>query len=232
MIANPGWKAMIQLNRLLPKKWCQPCVCCEQRTTEALLCPHCLQACLDFMDQEINLLNYPNIQRMVSLEDCDGLTVASWYRTPINTWLQGVKFNHSKAYQCALNLLAQTLWQRFSEEDAFPVDLVCCMPLHRRRLIRRGYNQVEQIWQGLPLTQTILKRTKHTKPQSELTKAKRKRNLNNAFALSQSVEGKNIVLLEDVITTGATMNAAAKVCKQNGAKMVWAMAISLTPFDA
>ncbi|GEK09722.1 hypothetical protein PPE03_19710 [Pseudoalteromonas peptidolytica] len=90
---------------------------------------------------------------------------------------------------------------------------------------------MEQIWQGLPLQPTVLIRNKKTQAQSTLSKARRKVNLRGAFSTVTPVEGKNILLLEDVITTGATMDAAAKACKQQGAKSVWAMSISLTPFE-
>ncbi|MEJ6476027.1 ComF family protein [Pseudoalteromonas piscicida] len=223
---------MIQLDRLKICNWIQPCVCCEQTTSQALLCDYCMPTCLDFAEQEINLLTYPNIQRMVNLAQCDGLSAVSWYRPPMSHWIQSVKFHHSRAHLCALNVLAHHLWRRFDRESAFPVDIICCLPLHQHRLIQRGYNQVEQIWRGLPLNPTILTRNRKTRAQSALSKAQRKLNLRNAFSAKPTVAGKNILLLEDVITTGATMDAAAKACKASGANAVWAMSIGLTPFDA
>lgn len=230
MIANLGWKAMLQLNRCFTSAITQICTSCGQRAPDPV-CKYCLPTCLDFDDKEINLLSYPNIKRLVSLDHCDGLSAVSWYRPPISHWLQGIKFHHNKVHQCALRILAHTLWQRFQKASPLCLDVACCLPLHRFRFIQRGYNQVEQIWQGLPLQPTVLIRNKKTQAQSTLSKARRKVNLRGAFSTVTPVEGKNILLLEDVITTGATMDAAAKACKQQGAKSVWAMSISLTPFE-
>lgn len=93
------------------------------------------------------------------------------------------------------------------------------VPLSRTRLRERGYNQVEAIVRAalemntaphLTLRTDILMRTKHTKPQTDLPREARLQNVQNAFAprTPDVITGKRVILIDDVVTTGATLNAA------------------------
>jgi ComF family protein len=107
-------------------------------------------------------------------------------------------------------------------------DLLIPVPLHRSRLRQRGFNQTVILGNilkkkyHLPLHTNILQRTAHTLPQVTLPVKARKVNMRNAFKVkeSQSVEGKTILLLDDVYTTGATMNECARILKKSGASRV------------
>ena len=100
------------------------------------------------------------------------------------------------------------------------------VPLHRRRLGSRGFNQSEWIAQAFrkaidPNIQVInaLKRTKNTPSQTELDRTQRKENMKNAFALKRKNHLKQedeIMLIDDVFTTGATLNACAEVLREGG----------------
>jgi ComF family protein len=117
----------------------------------------------------------------------------------------------------------------------FPKNFVVIpLPLHKNRKRIRGFNQAELIAVGfisavsssrLILEPNLLVRTKNTKPQVELSGEERRQNIVGAFAVSDPnvVKNKTILLVDDVKTTGATLEEAARVLKEAGAKRVWAM---------
>jgi ComF family protein len=107
-------------------------------------------------------------------------------------------------------------------------DLLIPVPLHRSRLRQRGFNQsvilgniLKKKYQ-MSLQPKVLQRIVSTHPQVTLPVKARKINMRNAFKVkeSQSVEGKAILLLDDVYTTGATMNECARILKKSGASRV------------
>lgn len=108
------------------------------------------------------------------------------------------------------------------------------IPLERSRMKRRGFNQAEEIakqladYFGLPLLRDCLLKIKKTPPQMELSKEEREENLRGAFSVNnkEKIKGKIIFLVDDIYTTGSTMEEAAKVLKEAGAKEVWGIALA------
>ncbi len=107
-------------------------------------------------------------------------------------------------------------------------DLLVSVPLHLQRLRERGFNQslllarrIAQI-HSLPLDATALQRIRHTQPQTELSGPERKKNIRQAFAVKRttSISGKRILLIDDVFTTGATVQECAQTLLKAGAKQV------------
>jgi ComF family protein len=133
-----------------------------------------------------------------------------------------------------LGMLLFIAFCRIWEED--PVDIVLPVPLHRRRLRGRGFNQAYLLVRDWPrysrisgapvfhymISGNILERTRWGKPQIGLRRAERKANIEGAFAVKKpfSVSGKRILLVDDVHTTGATGEACAMVLTQAGASRV------------
>ncbi|MBI0327218.1 ComF family protein [Burkholderia plantarii] len=109
--------------------------------------------------------------------------------------------------------------------DARP-DLIAPVPLARRRLVERGYNQAWVI--ARPLARALevraepalLVRTLHTAPQTQLDAAARRANVAQAFAVTRDVSGLHVGLVDDVMTSGATLAALAVLLKQAGARRV------------
>lgn len=109
--------------------------------------------------------------------------------------------------------------------------LICPIPLGRRRLHERGFNQAEVLADivarelRLPVTKNALTRTKETKAQTLVHEIRnRMNNLENAFlADTEKFLGKNILLIDDVTTTGATLYSASKTLKAAGAKKIYAL---------
>lgn len=113
-------------------------------------------------------------------------------------------------------------------------DLLVPIPLHRSRMRKRGFNQAELVADrigerlGIPVGTDILLRVKKTKPQKELDDAGRHGNLKNAFqACEKKAEGKRIVLVDDIYTTGSTIDAAAAELKRQGAEKVYFLSICI-----
>lgn len=114
-------------------------------------------------------------------------------------------------------------------------NLIIPIPLHILRKADRGFNQANEIANGIskslkiPIKSNILKRKIYTVTQTKLNLKERKKNIEGAFRLNKSAEiiGKNILLVDDVITTGATINECAKVLKQNGANKICAISAAI-----
>ena len=111
------------------------------------------------------------------------------------------------------------------------------MPLHPQRIKERGFNQSVEIARiisrqlPIPVNLHACKRIKPTPPQASLPYKQRIRNMHGAFDCTANLEGKRVVLLDDVMTTGASLNALAKTVKDAGASHVecWVIARTVSP---
>jgi ComF family protein len=123
-----------------------------------------------------------------------------------------------------------------------PVDGIVPVPLHPTKLRERSYNQSEFIARGvrevtgLPVYTSLLKRHKYTSSQTQLNAPERKENVGDAFSLNKryllSVEGKTFLIVDDVITTGATSEACAEVLLKSGASKAIACSVALADHAA
>jgi ComF family protein len=113
-------------------------------------------------------------------------------------------------------------------------DLIIPVPLHPKRLRWRGFNQsallARQISRmyGIPMDPFVLRREHETAPQTQLVEDERRRNVRGAFALhrDRSVDGKSILLVDDVYTSGATVNECSRVLRRSGAKEVFVVTLA------
>lgn len=121
---------------------------------------------------------------------------------------------------------------RGSKLSGWQLDYVIPVPLHRRRRQFRGYNQAEIIAEvigtalNVPLLTDCLERTRYTRPQKGLDDKKRLQNVQGAFRFRKSFErqqltGCNILLIDDIYTTGATLEACGAILRQQGVKNVY-----------
>ena len=106
------------------------------------------------------------------------------------------------------------------------------VPLHRGRLLRRGYDQAALLTRalsrttGLPLRPTLLRRVRATRRQVGLTEAERTENLHGAFATCGPIPPGPVVLVDDVLTTGATARAASAALREAGARWVYVLTLA------
>ena len=114
------------------------------------------------------------------------------------------------------------------------VDCIVPIPLHKERLALRGFNQSLEIARPLaarlavPLLPRLMVRKKATAPQSGCNLNTRRENIRNAFQSSSEVAGKRILLVDDTVTTGSTIEAAARSLREAGAKTISVAVISRT----
>ena len=173
---------------------------------------------------------------------------APWhYEDPIRSWIHELKYERRDAMAIALGRLAAT--EDFGPIPLADVDLIAPVPLHRRRLRERGFNQALLLayqWRralsrtGIaapPIAANLLSRTRYTVPQVKLTARERMANVAGAFAPGAArvwrrgglpLEGLRILLVDDVMTTGATLSTCAAVLRSAGADAVDAFVMART----
>jgi ComF family protein len=137
--------------------------------------------------------------------------------------------------------LAQILSLHFSqmhEQNEWPIDVVIPVPLSASRQRERGYNQAAllaypfSLSSGLDYQPRALSRIRETPSQIGLTVKERQRNVHNAFwADNDKVFGRSILMIDDVMTTGATLNACAGALKAQGAGRIYALTLARTTAD-
>ena len=157
----------------------------------------------------------------------EGIRVPYLMQGTIREGVHSLKYRNVRAAAPTLaGLLGPSL------EPAPPGDALVPMPLHRKRLRRRGYNQSALLARevgkltGLPVEENVLVRTRDTPPQVGLSYAERVRNVAGSFACAGDVEGRSFILVDDVVTTGSTMFACAETLKAAGAASVWGLALA------
>lgn len=146
------------------------------------------------------------------------------------------QFKYNKKFRVARAMGALTGSLMKDEAVSCNADCIVPVPLFRTKKVQRGYNQSEYIARGLseslgvPVLQSALKRIRNTRTQTGLTLEKRKRNMDGAFKIknASAISGKNIILVDDVVTTGATINECAKTLKAAGAGEVFVISFALT----
>lgn len=133
--------------------------------------------------------------------------------------------------------LAKGMADIVSDQD-WKVDIIVPIPLAPHRLAKRGYNQAETLAQplasltNLSIGEKVLHRHHETVRQFELGAYERWENLLGAFQVDSSLPaGANVLLVDDVMTTGATLNAAALALKKAGCPRVYALTLARTLFD-
>lgn len=154
------------------------------------------------------------------------------YTHPINHFITQLKFHGQLALAELLGqLLAQALENRGIREHTMP-DMILPIPLHKNRYRERGYNQALEIAKpiarhfNLPLATNLIKRVQFTSAQSELDAKTRQINIKNAFRVEKKLKSRYVVLVDDVVTTGHTVNEVSRCLLESGVERidVWAMA--------
>ena len=216
--------------------WTSECTLCAARAHGQALCatcirelPRCAYAC-------------PRCARaMPQRETCgrcirksesiafDATFAAIRYTFPSDILVAAAKYQGDLAVARTLGaLLADAIQAEISPTELGSLDLVLPIPLAPGRQAERGYNQAAEIARviakrfALPLASDLM-RTRETEKQADLPLNQRLRNVRNAFSaasLERPLAGKHVLLVDDVMTTGATLNEAAKALKEAGAARV------------
>lgn len=153
-----------------------------------------------------------------------------WFRedTPIQSLFHALKYQKIKS---AGIMLGEEIGKHIAGLTAEKFDVVVPVPLHKAKLRDRSYNQSEYIAKGiggvlkLPVINNAVRRTRFTPTQTKLNKTQRRENVSGAFEVNNDkisdISGKNIILCDDVITTGATILECASALKKARCGKLW-----------
>ena len=155
---------------------------------------------------------------------------AAVYRDPLSQAIHEFKYNGRKQLSQPLGELLAAYWRGRNVS----VDLVIAVPLHSHRLKERGFNQSHLLAEtlcrdaGLPLLQPgVLRRERETQQQVHLSAAERRQNVSGAFVWAgPPLDGASALLIDDVATTGSTLEACGEALHLAGAGRVWALTVA------
>ncbi len=183
------------------------CVCCGTPVPVGPLCPSCKETPLRL----------------------EGIRSVSPFCGPVRAAIHYLKYRHAHGLAEMLGELMAEYWREYP----LPVDVVVPVPLHPSRLRARGYNQAALLaWAlsrriGLPMDESALSRVRATASQMRLKAADRRRNVQDAFYCPPGrMDGRRVLLIDDVCTTGATLEACADALRAGGACAVWALTLA------
>lgn len=211
------------------------CPLCQDILTErgALICTSCRKKAVPIREPRCKRCGKPvRAAQQEYCADCSGQThffTRGWavfpYEKEIKQSVYQFKFHNKREY--GRFYVSEMVRIYGSEIQNWQPDVLIPVPMHKRKQRLRGYNQAEILAQGvgralsLPVNTKILYRARKTMPQKELTRKEREINLKNAFkTFHDAVELEKVLLVDDIYTTGATMDAAAGALLAGGVKEV------------
>jgi ComF family protein len=210
----------------------EDCLLCGAQAGPEPLCPACI-AELPALAESCPLCALPSPAAAVCGSCLNrpphfDATLALWrYEFPCDRLVQALKY---RAQLALAGFFARILASRPLPE----FDVLLPMPLHPRRLAERGFNQALEIARGLarnlgrPIEPRGVLRVKNTPPQAELPYEERAKNVRGAFLCKLDLSGVSVAVLDDVMTTGATLNELARALKRAGATRVENFVIART----
>ena len=162
----------------------------------------------------------------------DGIRAPYLFDRALREMVHRLKYNNLRASAPDLGRLLAL----YLKDNPMPCDVVMPVPLHKRRERERGYNQSELLARelgertGMPVETRVLRRNRNTPPQVSMkSHEERRRNIEGAFECGSSLEGKSVLLIDDVVATGSTMSACGAALKAAGAGSVWGLALARQP---
>jgi ComF family protein len=198
------------------------CLYCQRFIPEGLLCSEC--------ENQLEPVKRKNRVRQVPFNTGIDQVYACWY---FNDVLQSVI--HALKYEDRARLgrlLGEWAANELGQEVFRDLDCLMPIPLFRVKKRSRGYNQARWIARGMgtkwniPVSTKLLVRKKDTVSQTTLHREERLRNMENAFVISQPLNARKIGIIDDVLTTGATISAGAQVLKAAGAVEIRAITVA------
>jgi ComF family protein len=210
---------------------CSPCWDQAERW-EGMRCQRCGAA--------VSQMNEPQLCPGCLIEDwaCDDIRTIGPFRQPLSEAVHLLKYSDRRS--AAASLAAQMLKPLSAASEYQGADLIIAVPLHPARQRERGYNQAHLLAVhlskalGKSSPENVVKRAKHTKTQTRLNKQERRENVKDIFTVKKPelVKGKTVILVDDVLTTGATIGSCARALKEAGAVKVLALTAAAAPLDS
>jgi ComF family protein len=220
----------LKFNRFMPV---QPCILCGAFSPDGVWCKACDVDLPRLGNAHCPVCGLPALhgeicgQCLTHMPSFDATSAAFAYAFPMDKLVQAVKFSGRIALT---NQLADALASRITSRP----DFIVAMPLHPLRLRERGFNQSHLLAErlsrhfGISSLINICSRTRNTPPQSSLPWQERGKNMRGAFNCSADLTGKHIAIVDDVMTTGTTIEELARTLRQKGAVKVSAWILART----
>ncbi|WP_395597978.1 phosphoribosyltransferase family protein [Pseudomonas sp. A1437] len=222
----------------------QSCLLCDEPAeAEMPICVAC-EAEMPWLGEHCQTCALPLPEAGLTCDGClleppayEQVAVPWRYDFPVDSLITRFKHNAKWPFGHLLaDVLSQYLQHRFDEDLPSP-DALLPVPLAAKRLRQRGFNQAAMLarWLSrqldLPCEENVVHRIQDTSAQQDLDAKARKRNLRNAFALTSdaNVKGRHLALVDDVLTTGATTQALARLLMNAGAARVDVYCLARTP---
>ena len=194
------------------------CIICgnEKQASAYEICEDCL----------LQLKDAKEVRPIIECTALDDMTAAFRYKVLLSDVIKRMKYSNA-SYLC------RRLAVFFDAGEDWDFDFVTCVPMHRLSIIKRGYNQAELLAKeyakahNLTFIGNVLKRIKRPKRQANLTREERLKAQQNTMTADESkAAGKSILVIDDVCTTGSTLNECARALKEAGAVRVYAMVLA------
>ena len=194
------------------------CIMCgrEKPTVSYEICEDCL----------LKLKDAKEVRSIIDCTALDDMTAAFRYKDLLSDVIKRMKYSNA-------NYLCKRLAGFFEAGEDWGFDFVTCVPMHRLSKRKRGYNQAELLAKeyakahSLTFKGDVLKRIKRPKRQANLTREERLKAQQNTMTADESkAAGRSILVIDDVCTTGSTLNECARVLKEAGAVRVYAMVLA------
>lgn len=153
------------------------------------------------------------------------------HKMPVSSSIYAFKYKNRRVYGEVYGREMAKMFRKIIR--LWEIDVIVPVPLHRKKQKKRGYNQAEILAKeigfrvGIPVDTTLIKRKKNTVPQKEFTRKERKKNLKNAFEVTGKVEGKRVLIIDDIYTMGSTIDSISILLKKAGAEKTYFLTISI-----
>jgi ComF family protein len=232
---RPLARGLARLRRLLAPR----CVVCDLEDGDPL-CPGCAR---DYFASDVArcatcALRLPSARGDDRCGNClrsppsfDGTVVLADYAPPVDRMVAALKFGGRLPLAEAFGRLLARAGRLLLRDS----DVICPVPLAFERQSERGFNQAQEIARriaadcGRPLRTDLLLRTRNTSAQMDLALAERRRNVQGAFVARGDLAALRIAVVDDVMTTGATLGEVAAALKRAGAARVGNLVVARTP---
>lgn len=224
------------LNVLYPPR----CVACEAPHT--FLCSACRAEFYYLTPPWCRKCGYPKVSENATCIQCQShpfqalnliRSVAFFEVGPLQKAIHRFKYQNLQAVKDDFAALMATCYKQNQDQTDIRADVIVPVPLHPSRQKMRGYNQSDLLAQSLgvqlhlPVDNKTLRRVRKTATQAQLSLTQRKHNVAQAFqCLSQQLAGYRILLIDDVCTTGATLDACAQALKDARAEAVYGLTLA------
>jgi ComF family protein len=230
-----SWKAFLNSCALSARdRWVQTCILCGASAMGHRLCRPCASHLPRLSSSVCKTCAVPVPAGdmcgacLTRAPRIDAVQAAFVYTFPVDALIQAYKYRGDLS-------LTRSFAEALAQVARESVDVIVPMPLADARLRERGFNQANELARhigrlhGIPVAIDGCRKVRHTTPQAALPWSERSRNVRGAFVCDADVAGKRVAIVDDVMTTGATLNELAKNIKRAGAARVvgWVVARAL-----